>query len=344
VKLNTQVRLNGGVPPFERVGGSLPTYLSASQIPDQRTLDSMLTLDTLRDNITTGLGAAGDQFQPTVTAFLPIGSSIYHSGAIEFTRRFSKGYSFSAAYTFSHTIDFGTNDLFTSFVNPRRSQNGFNLGADRGNSALDRPHRFVFSGIYELPVFRSSSNALARTLLGGWQVNVIYTAESGQPFTALSATDSNLNLDSAGDRAIVNPGGIKGTGSGVTPVLNSRDQIVGYLADNGSAQYIQAGQGTISTAGLNTLRSPGINNWDISIFKNFKLGERFNLQFRTEMYNAFNHEQLLIGNGSVVDPNLVGIANATNLSYANVASPTFNNPRIYAGRPRVINLGLKLTF
>src|SRR5262249_18513909 len=151
----------------------------------------------------------------------------------------SKGYSFSAAYTYSHTLDYGTNDLFTSFVNPRREQNGFNLSNAKGNSALDRPNRFVFSGIYELPMFLNSSNELAKTLLGGWQVNAIYTAESGQPFTALSATDSNLNLDSAGDRAMVNPNGIKGTGSGVSPVTNSRGQVVGYLADNGGAQYIQ---------------------------------------------------------------------------------------------------------
>jgi hypothetical protein len=344
VKLNTQVRLNGGVPPFAIVGGSLPTYLSSSQVPDIRSRDSMLTLDDLQAAVGLGLGALGDQFPPTVTAFLPIGSSNYHSGAVELTKRFSKGYSFSAVYTYSHTIDFGTNDLFTSFVNPRRAQDGFNIGADRGRSALDRPHRFVFSGIYELPFFRNSSNSLTRNLLGGWQFNVIYTAESGQPFTALSATDSNLNLDAAGDRAILNPNGVKGTGSGVTELLNSDGQVVGYVADNGNAQYIQAGPGTISTAGLNTLRSPGINNWDLSIFKNFKLGERFNLQFRAEMFNAFNHEQLIIGNGSVIDPNLLGIANATNLSYANVASPTFNNPRVYAGRPRVINLGLKLTF
>ena len=348
VKQIAQIRLNGGNSIFPIAGFSLPTYMNASQVPDQGTLDSMRTLDELLGisiygNGVGGLGVA-DFVSPTVTAFLSVGSSTYHAGSVDLTKRFSHGYTMSAAYTFSKTIDFGTNDLFTSFINPRRAQDGFNLGDMRGLSAIDRPHRFVTSIIWELPWFRKSQNRLARTLLGGFQSNLIYTAESGQPFTALSATDSNLNGDTAGDRALFNPNGIPGTGSNVTPVTNSQGQTVGYLAINPNAQYIRAGQGVISTAGANTLRSPGINNFDISIFKDFEIREGMRLQFRTEMFNAFNHEQLTVGNGSVIDPGQLGIANATNLAFANVASPSFNNPRVFAGRPRTIQFGLKLIF
>lgn len=343
VKLITQVRLNDAMPPFAQFGGqSLPTYLNASQVPSQRVLDSMLTLDDLNNAAIPSLGQFG--FLSNVTAFLPIGSSTYHSGSVQVTRRFTQGLTLTSNYTYSHTIDYGTNDLFTSLINPRRAQNGFNIGDMKGNSALDRTHRFVAYGIYELPFGRQSASRLVRTLLGGFQISAVYTAESGQPFTALSGTDSNLNGDSAGDRTIFNASGIKNTGSGVNPVLNSRGQVVGYLAENGNAQYIQAGQGTIATAGANTLRTPGINNWDISLFKIFKLNERVNLEFRTEMFNAFNHEQLIVGNGSVVDPNQLGVAQATNSAFANVNSPSFNNPRVFVGRPRVINFGLKLSF
>lgn len=341
VKQIAQVRLNGGVVPFAAAGFSLPTYLNASQVPDLKTRDGMHTLNQLQAFQRTNLG---NDFQGTVTTFLPVGSSTYHSGSVELNKRFSKGYTMSAAYTFSKTIDYGTNDLFTSFVNPRRAQDGFNLGDMRGLSALDRPHRFVSSLIWEIPYFRKHQNHLVRTLLGGFQANIIYTAESGQPFTALSATDSNLNFDSAGDRALLNPTGVPGTGSGVTPVLNSKRQVVGYLARNGNAQYIQAGRGVIATAGANTLRSPGTNNWDISVFKDFEVREGLKIQFRAELFNAFNHEQLTIGTGSVIDPDSIGVANAKNLSYANVASPTFNDARIYAGRPRIIQLGLKIIF
>ncbi|HNG92217.1 MAG TPA: TonB-dependent receptor [Acidobacteriota bacterium] len=344
VKQFAQIRSNGGNVPFAIAGFSLPTYLNASQVPDANTRDTMPTLDQLLASSVYGTGVGGlgvaDFSTPIVSQFLPVGSSTYHAASIDVTKRLSRGYTMSAAYTFSHTIDFGTNDLFTSFINPRRAQDGFNLGDMRGNSALDRPHRFVTSIIWELPWFRRNQNRLVRTLLGGFQFNTIYTAESGQPFTALSATDSNLNADTAGDRALRNPNGIKGTGSNVTSILNSRGQVVGYLATNGNAEYIKAGLGVQPTAGANTLRSPGTNNFDISIFKDFEIREGWRLQFRTEMFNAFNHEQLTVGGGSVFQL----LTNARNLSYANVSSPTFNDSRIFAGRPRVIQFGLKLIF
>lgn len=341
VKLNTQIRLNGGVSPLNSLGG-LPTYLNASDVPTLKQRDGMKTLNDLTAARVRALGNFG--FLGNVTAFEPIGSSTYHAGSVEVTRRFSDGFTFSSNYTYSHTIDFGTNDLFTSLINPRRAQDGFNFGTERGTSALDRTHRFVAYGIYELPFGRNISNHLVKTLVDGFQISGVYTAESGQPFSPLSGSDSNLNSDTAGDRALINPNGIKGTGSGVTSVKNSKGQIVGYLANNGNAQFIQAGSGVISTAGNGILRTPGINNWDFTLLKNFKFQERYVLEFRVEMFNAFNHEQLIVGNGSVVDPGGIGIAQATNPGFANVSSSTFNNPRIFIGRPRVINFGLKLSF
>lgn len=341
VKLNTQVRLNAGSPLSNPASKSLPTYFSASQVPSLKQRDSMLTLDDLF-----GLGDLENfGFLGNVTAFLPIGSSSYHAGSVEVTRRFKDGFTFSSNYTYSHTIDFGTNDLFTSLINPRRAQDGlFGFGSERGTSALDRTHRFVAYGIYELPFGKNFSNGLAKTLLEGFQISAIYTAESGQPFTPLSGTDSNLNFDSAGDRTLVNPNGIKGTGSAVTDVLNSQGQTVGYLVNNPNAQFIQAGPGVISEGGNGVLRTPGINNWDFTLLKNFKIKERYVLEFRAEMFNAFNHEQLIVGNGSVVDPGGIGISQATNSGFADVTSPTFNNPRIFLGRPRVISFGMKFSF
>jgi hypothetical protein len=344
VKQFVQVRSNGGIPPFAAAGFSLPTYLSASQVPDIRTRDRMPTLDDLVNFsiFGTGIGGLGPQafeFSPFVTTFPNVGDSFYHAGSVHLQKRFSDGYTLSAAYTYSHSLDNVTNELFTSVINPRRLQNGFDTRDNYGNSALDRPHRFVVSGIWELPIFRNATG-LKKTLLGGWQVSAIYTAESGQAFTALSATDSNLNADGAGDRTVRNPNGIKGTGSGVTPVTNSNGDVVGYLARNGSAEYIQAGQGVMATSGINTLRGPGFNNWDIVIFKKFNIGERAQIEFRTEMFNAFNHPQFAVGGGTVFQK----LTNALNNSYANASSASFNNERIFATSTRIINLGLKVTF
>ncbi len=341
VKLNTQIRLNGAASPLDTQSG-LPTYLSPSQVPSLKERDNLKTLNQLLASRKRALSNFG--FLGNLTSFLPVGSSTYHAGSVEVTRRFADGFTFSSNYTYSHTIDFGTNDLFTSLINPRRSQDGFNFGNERGTSALDRTHRFVAYGIYELPFGRKISNHLLKTLAEGFQISAIYTAESGQPFTPLSGGDSNLNLDSAGDRTLVNATGIKGTGSGVSQVKNSSGQVVGYLAANGNAQFIQAGPGVIATGGNGVLRTPGINNWDFTVLKNFKFQERYILEFRVEMFNAFNHEQLIVGNGSVVDPTGIGVSQATNPGFANVNSPTFNNPRIFLGRPRVIDFGLKFSF
>src|SRR6185295_17712022 len=135
----------------------------------------------------------------------------------------------------------------------------------------------------ELPWFRNHHNGLVRSLLGGFNFAGTFTAESGEKATALSGTDSNLNGDAAADRTIRNPNGVRGTGSGVTALTNTGGQIVGYLANNPNAEYIQAGFGAISNSARNTLQLPGINNLDFSIFKNFPLrGEKRRVQLRAD--------------------------------------------------------------
>ena len=113
--------------------------------------------------------------------------------------------------------------------------------------------------MYDEPFFKNS-NAFLRNTLGDWEIAPIYTYQSGQWVTPQSGVDSNLNGDSAGDRVIANPGGIEGTGSGVVPLCNSAVAVcpatltdalkrpagvVGYLATNPNAQYIQAGYGAL---------------------------------------------------------------------------------------------------
>ena len=77
--------------------------------------------------------------------------------------------------------------------------------------------------------------------MGGWQFAGTYTIESGEKVTVRSGNDSNLNGDSAGDRAILNPAGQEGVGTLVTALKRTDGQTVGYLANNPNAKYIQAG-------------------------------------------------------------------------------------------------------
>src|SRR5262249_19516053 len=157
------------------------------------------------------------------------------------------------------------------------------LRVERADSALDRRNRFVFSGVYDIPLWRNTGNSLVRHTIGGWSLSSVLTFETGEKATVLSGIDSNLNGDRAPDRTIDNPSGVLGTASTVIPLLqtctafnpsgtcaiSNAARTVGYLATNPNAQYIQAGNGALADTGRNTLPLPGIRNVDISVFKNF---------------------------------------------------------------------------
>jgi hypothetical protein len=153
-----------------------------------------------------------------ITAFPPVGNSIYHSGSIEVNRRLTNNFFLKGAYTFSRTIDDSTNELFSSRVNPRRPQDSFDLRNERGLSVLDKPHKFAVGWIFEVPN-PDLGNGFLNGLVRGWQINGAYLAESGQPITPISGTDANGYFDAAADRALVNPNGTRLGGSDVNFIL-----------------------------------------------------------------------------------------------------------------------------
>ncbi len=171
-----------------------------------------------------------NDFTNFVFGFPNRGNSIYHGLALEVTRRFSNGVLFKGAYTFSHNIDDSTADLFSTLLSPRRPQDFQNMRAERSSSFLDRRQRFTFTLLYEAPWFKDQPNWFMKNLVGNWVASGTYTAESPQYATVQSGLDSNLNGDSAGDRVIVNPNGVAGTGSDISELTNSNGDVVAYLA------------------------------------------------------------------------------------------------------------------
>ncbi|MFM9904762.1 MAG: carboxypeptidase regulatory-like domain-containing protein [Pyrinomonadaceae bacterium] len=335
-KLPIQIRLNGGVVPSNL---GLPTFLSQPTAAQLAGLTNTLgAINALRKNALAQYG-----FAANVTEHSPVGRSDYDSGSVTLTRRFANNLSLTAAYTFSKTMDDSTNELNSSAINPRRAQDGFNIKNERGLSALDVPHRFVTSFLYDVPFFNKSGNRVAKALLGGWQVNGIFQAQNGQPFTPLSGIDSNRNGDSAGDRTIVNPNGTVGTGSSVR-AINAAGQtvasgsatVVAYVANNPNAQYIQAGLGAIATAGRNTLRSKGYNRTDMSLLKNFGISETMRVQFGAEISDFFNQRTPTITSGAS------GLE--TNTSFGNVNSPNFNDYSIGDFQGRAVTFRFKFIF
>jgi Carboxypeptidase regulatory-like domain/TonB dependent receptor len=333
--LPIQVRLNNGIVPANL---GLPTFLSQ---PTAAELSGLTK--TLGDiNAQRQLSLAPYGFLGSVTEHSPSGNSQYDSGSVSLTRRFSRGLALTAAYTWSKTIDDSTNELNTSAVNARRPQDIFDLRNERGLSALDIPHRFVLSYNYEAPT-PFSDNRVSRFLLGGFQFAGIFQAESGQPITPISGVDSNRNGDAAGDRTIVNPNGLVGTGSSVTainaagqPVASGSASTVAYVANNPNAQYIQAGLGAIANAGRNTLRTPGFNRTDMTILKNFRFGERYNLQVGAEVFDLFNQKPVSIFT------DVSGLVTST--SFATAGNAKFNDYSTGEFPGRTIQLRAKFIF
>ena len=338
VHLNVQDRVN--VQAKVDASHFLPTYLSA---PSQAQLDSLtetLTALKARPRIVSQFAAAG--FTNNIVEFAPHGNSIYHGLALQLNRRFSNGLNFIGAYTWSHLIDDSTADFFTTRLTPRRQQDFQNLSADRATSALDRRQRLTFTAIYDVPFFKHS-NAFLKNTIGNWEIAPILTIESPEYATVQSATDSNLNGDSAGDRSIVNPAGQDGTGSGVTALKNSSGAVVAYLANNPNARYIVAGKGALATGGRNTFPTRPIRNVDFTAVKRISFRERYKFEFQAQFLNAFNHPQFIPGLLNQI--NSFGQAGTAALSYLTPSSPNFNNPEaIFTSNARAVQLSAKITF
>ncbi len=364
LELPVQKRLNSASafdPRFASLGGGLtplPTFFSPADVPATVTnpASTLLNFDNFNPQ-----PYSVDGFFGSLTTFPAIGSGIYHSVSADFIHRLARGLFLRANYTFGKNIDNATNELFSSIVNPRRAQDGYDFANERGLSALNIRHKLAISWVYDLPNIQTDRSFL-RVLAHGWEWSGSYVAESGQPVTPLSDNDSNANGDGAGDRAIINPNGVGMTGTIVDAVCNdgaggatriitataapcgSDGNVVGYVAEDATARFVQAGTGAFANAGRNIINTPGLNIWNMSLFKSTKITERFSLQFRADTYNTFNHRNFSIGlpsNNGALDQTTN--PNPFSAAYVNVDSGSqFLNSSLFNGGSRTMQLGLKL--
>jgi hypothetical protein len=250
-----------------------------------------------------------------------VGKSNYNGVSFSLNRRLSRHFAATAAYTYSRTYDNSFNELYTSDLNPRRSQDageffqgGLDLSHDYSRSIADVPHRFVASGIYEVPF--KSRNKFANGFISGWEITGIFQTQSGQLVDIQSGVDSNQNGDAAGDRVFRNPNGSPNVGSGVVGLtlvngvvtqvaLGSapKSAVRAYLVLNPNAGWVQAGfyaaglaNGGAGLAPRNAYRTNGWNNTDMVFIKNTRFGKegRYNFQIAAEAYNVFNQREINI--------------------------------------------------
>lgn len=251
--------------------------------------------------------------------FRTIGNSAYNSAQINW-RHTSGRLQTLLGYTFSKAIDLASG--FGEQVNP------VNPKLSRGLSAFDSTHNFVVSYNYRLPIDKLGG---PKRLTNGWEISGITRFSTGLPITLVETDDQSLLGTSFGGPIPLS----MDTPNLVAPVkkLDPRNSACPgpcLFFDPSSFQGSALGQE--GTANRRFFHGPGVNNWDFDVLKNTQINERFNLQFRAELFNIFNHVQFIA-------PSQIGLSNF------NPASTTASFGSItVAAPPRIVQLSLKLNF
>jgi hypothetical protein len=205
----------------------------------------------------------------------PASSSNYHSLQVTANRRFARSLQFGAAWTWSKALDF--NDTDTAAISSLFSARVRNYGL----ASFDRTHVLKLNYLWELPKTKSGLRA-ARLVLNGWELSGITSFSSGQPLAIGFGTTTPIDItgsptDGARVDVIANP------------ILPKGDRS--FDRNFNTAAFRLPQTGTIGNSAKTEIRGPGVNNWDVSVLRNFAVHERFNLQFRWELYNVVNHTQ-----------------------------------------------------
>lgn len=256
-------------------------------------------------------------------------SSTYHSLVVDFNKRFSHGFFVKAGYTWSKSIDLGSN-TFSDNEGTNTSGNpyAFQPRLQKGPSDFDISHNFVLNYSWALP--NGSLTGASKAVLGGWELGGIFIARSGPPFSVTLLRDRAGTGDSR----------VQSTSGGQRPDFNPLPGCsVNAVNPGNPSNYIRTqcfafpALGTLGNLGRNTLRGPGLQDYDFSLFKNWMLfGERVRLQFRAEAFNIFNKANYQSPKVKIFDGSGNVIANASQLT-----SPTQTSER-------EIQFGLKLNW
>src|SRR5437667_12146115 len=240
--------------------------------------------------------------------------SNYNGMQLTLTKRYSRGFQVSSTYTLSKVEgDFaGERQLTGGEIIPYFMYQDPALMW--GPLDQDHRHRFTTSWVWDLP--GQNLNGPARWVIGGWQWTGVMQYQTGRPFTVTSGTDRSL--DSIGnDRA-------KLTGVSIDPPAGS-PKTVWFNA----AAFAPADLGTFGNVAKGAYYGPPLQTWDMGLFKNFRMSNDVNVQFRAEFFNIFN----------MVNFDLPGRAANNTASLGRI---TQTDPSL--GDPRILQFGLKFVF
>ncbi|HEY0703543.1 MAG TPA: carboxypeptidase regulatory-like domain-containing protein [Candidatus Acidoferrales bacterium] len=259
-----------------------------------------------------------------------LSNGISNSNQFQLTvdKRFSGQFALRAAYTVAKTIDLtsGFRSRSSTYTDP------VDYGFDRGLADFDVPQRLVISGIWSLPIDRPfKNNAVMEKVIGGWQFNAIVTYQKGQPFTIysnLNSSQQNNFLDRPdliGPIKYIKPRTLSTFDTAAANCIGDTGTVTGNFFFNPTAyDCANVPEFSFGDLGRNTLRGPGIDNYDLSFIKRASFTESKSMEFRAEFFNAFNH-------GQFYNPD----RNGYDATFGQITS---------ARPPRLIQFGLKLYY
>ncbi|HEU5234825.1 MAG TPA: TonB-dependent receptor [Terriglobales bacterium] len=262
------------------------------------------------------------------------GNTDYNGLELSLRKRISSGIAYAVNYTYSHGLA-NFQDNLTGGSTPA---NAYNYGAEMSNSPFDIRHRFVSNFTWDLPIGKGrrflSGDNLASNIIGGWQFNGIVTLQTGTPFTV---TTPDLSFTGSNHASYPNCVGDPFAGATGDPASYT---TTGFFIN--PAAFAFPTRGTFGTCRPRAFHGPGIQMTDLSLFKMFRMTERFQWQFRAEFFNAFNHPNFANPNASFTAANIG--ANGSFGKVSNTLNPILGTGSGGPGDPREIQLALKLYF
>jgi hypothetical protein len=241
----------------------------------------------------------------SIKAFTPWNHSTFEGMSSHLDKRFSKGVSLQASFTYGRALDLqnAALDACDGCGSGNTVQNVYNREVQKGPSENNVPVRFVFAGVWQLPFgggHALAGHGWAAQVVGGWEVSAIYSAQSGLPFT------TNLSFDNAN----------AGTTSWPDRVCdgNISNHSLQRWFDTGC--FVAPASYVFGNEGRNVLTGPGRNNLDIGIHRSFRIPGRegMRLSVRGEGFNFFNHPQFGLPGSTIGNP---GVGTITGTAVAN---------------------------
>jgi len=307
---------------------------------------------------------------PNADLWTAEGISTYNALQFSVTKKMSNGLQINAAYTYSHTLDEGSglgSGLFFNGNNPA------DLRASYADSDFDRPNVFIISYLYNFPTIKDASRTLG-ALANGWGISGVTVAQNGEPFSVIDYSGSAGSLYFSSDDFVTNPilplkSGVTAAqatskaGGGGTEVNQPGGNLAFVNPDDFGIPLLAQGQDGIppcetvsayqvcdteetgfGNTGRNAFRAPFQTRFDFSIFKDFKINERFNLKYEADAFNLFNHPNVDTPN---TDFELNPCFNPVPCYETTPAPPNGKGFGVISntvGGPRFLQMSLHLTF